>query len=116
MSFFLLTLYILPTCRGEYSEWVSPEAGGDEHGVDGEGEHDVGDGEGDDEHVRGPELLPPKDEHEEDKQVQDGAHQDCSMASQNYHSNSFKSLLLLFYFKKMEKQGLKWLKMHSKHN
>ena len=44
--------------------------------MDGEGEHDVGDGEGDDEHVRGPELLPPKDEHEEDKQVQDGAHQD----------------------------------------
>ena len=68
-----------PTCRGEYSEWVCPEAGGDEHGVYGEREHDVGDGEGDDEHVRGPQLLPPEDEDEEDQQVQEAAHQDCIM-------------------------------------
>ena len=45
----------------------------------GEREHDVGDGEGDDEHVRGPELLPPEDEDEEDQQVQEAAHQDCIM-------------------------------------
>ena len=47
--------------------------------MDGEGEHDVGDGKGDDEHVRGPELLPPEDQHEEDQQVQEAAHQDCNM-------------------------------------
>lgn len=45
----------------------------------GEREHDVGDGEGDDEHVRGPELLPPEDEDEENQQVQEAAHQDCIM-------------------------------------
>ena len=45
----------------------------------GEREHDVGDGEGDDEHVRGPQLLPPEDEDEEDQQVQEAAHQDCIM-------------------------------------
>ena len=79
---FLDTWWLFPTCRGEYREWVCPEAGGDEHGVYGEREHDVGDGEGDDEHVRGPELLPPEDEDEENQQVQEAAHQDCSMGGQ----------------------------------
>ena len=48
----------------------------------GEREHDVGDGEGDDEHVCGPELLPPEDEDEEDQQVQEAAYQDCNMGGQ----------------------------------
>ena len=70
------------TCGCEDCVGVCPEAGGDQHGVDGEGEHDVGAGQGDDEHVRGPELLPPEDEDEENQQVQEAAYQDCSMGGQ----------------------------------
>ena len=63
------------TCDCEDCVGVCPEAGGDQHGVDGEGEHDVGGGQGDDEHVRGHELPPPEHQHQDDQQVEDAAHQ-----------------------------------------
>ena len=46
--------------------------------MDGEGEHDVGGGQGDDEHVRGHELPPPEDQDQDDQQVEDAAHQHCA--------------------------------------
>ena len=63
------------TCCVEDGVGVCPEAGGDEHGVDGEGEHDVSDGQGDDEDVCGPDLPPPEHQDEDHHQVQDAAHQ-----------------------------------------
>ena len=46
--------------------------------MDGEGEHDVGGGQGDDEHVRGHKLPPPEHQHQDDQQVEDAAHQHCT--------------------------------------
>ena len=63
------------TCDSEDCVGVCPEAGGDQHGVDGEREHDVSAGQGDDEHVRGHELPPPEHQHQDDQQVEDAAHQ-----------------------------------------
>ena len=76
------------TCGCEDCVGVCPEAGGDEHGVDGEWEHDVGGGQGDDEHVRGHELPPPEHQHQDDQQVEDAAHQHWGLCR---HLNSYSS-------------------------
>ena len=63
------------TCGCENCVGVCPEAGGDEHGVDGEWEHDVGGRQGDDEHIRGHKLPPPEHQDQDHQQVEDAAHQ-----------------------------------------
>ena len=68
---------------------VGPEAGGDQHGVDDEGEHDVCEGQGDDEHLHGPELPFAELQNQNDQQVENAAHKNCILnCNTNLSSNS----------------------------
>lgn len=59
---------------------VGPKAGCDQHGVDDEGEHDVCECKGDDEHLHGAELSFAELQNQNDQQVENAAHK-------NYISN-----------------------------
>ena len=53
---------------------VCTEAGCDQHGVDDQGEHDVGEGQSDNEHLHGAELPFAEHENQNDQQVENAAH------------------------------------------
>lgn len=59
--------------------------------MDGEREHDVGAGQGNDEHVRGHELPPPEHQHQDDQQVEDAAHQNWGLGRHLQFKQSFNS-------------------------
>ena len=53
---------------------VGSETGGYQHRVYGQGEHHVGDGQGDDEDVRGRNLLSPQEDYQDHQQVEQETH------------------------------------------
>ena len=53
---------------------ICPEASCDQHGVDDQGEHDICEGQGDDEHLHGTELSFAEHENQNDQQVENAAH------------------------------------------
>ena len=68
---------------------AGPEAGCDQHRVDADGEHDVSEGQGNDEHLHGAELPLAQLENQYDQQVENAAHNNCiSNCSQNLISNA----------------------------
>ena len=62
--------------------------------MDGEGEHHVGDCQGDDENIRGFQFLPSESDDEDDEEVEEKTHNDCNIILTVNQSGTLEQLYL----------------------